>query len=143
MTAPSSRLSSGAVVVRRRGDGLFFLMLRAYRIWDFPKGMVEPGEDPLAAAVREVAEETTLTGLVFPWGEDYFETPPYGRNKVARYYLAESRSGDVELPVSPDLGRPEHHECRWTDYAGALERASPRLEPVVRWAGRRLGIESG
>ena len=127
--------------MRRHDDGFVFLMLRAWRNWDFPKGMVEPGEDPRTAAIREVAEETTLEGLRFPWGEAYHETGPYARNKLARYYLAESPAGEVRLPVSPELGRPEHHEYRWVDYDGALERASPRLEPVVRWAGRQLGLE--
>ncbi|MGH8579780.1 MAG: NUDIX domain-containing protein [Gammaproteobacteria bacterium] len=33
-------------------------MLRAYNYWDFPKGTVEPAEDPFEAACREVEEET-------------------------------------------------------------------------------------
>ena len=141
MSPRTPRLSSGVVVVRQTEEGWRFLLLRAFSHWDFPKGMVEPGEDPRAAAIREVAEETTLEELRFPWGDVFRETGPYARNKVARYYLAESPDGEVTLPVNPVLGRPEHHEYRWVDYAGALERASPRLEPVVRWAGRTLGLE--
>jgi bis(5'-nucleosidyl)-tetraphosphatase len=38
------------------------------------------------------------------------------------------------LPVNPELGRPEHHEARWVDFAQALIMVSPRLQPVVRWA---------
>lgn len=140
MAAGTPRLSAGAVVVRPTADGYRFLLLRAYNHWDFPKGMVEPGEDPHAAAVREVEEETTLTGLDFAWGEDFYETPPYNRNKVARYYLAQSGSGDVNLPVSPELGRPEHHEYRWVRYPEALQRASPRLQHVLEWAARKLGL---
>ena len=33
------RLSCGVVVSRETGDGWLTLMLRAYRNWDFPKGM--------------------------------------------------------------------------------------------------------
>jgi hypothetical protein len=40
----------------------------------------------------------------------------------------------VLLPVNPELGRPEHHEARWVDFAKALTMVSPRLQPVVRWA---------
>ncbi len=51
----------------RHGNGGWrILVLRAYRNWDFPKGTLEPGETPLAAAIREVKEETALEGLEFP-----------------------------------------------------------------------------
>jgi 8-oxo-dGTP pyrophosphatase MutT (NUDIX family) len=109
-------------------------MLRAYRNWDFPKGLVEPGEDPLAAARREVREETLIEDLVFNWGEVYLETAPYGNRKIARYYLAATRAEKITLPVSPELGRPEHNEWRWVDLGTALSLASPRLQPIVRWA---------
>jgi 8-oxo-dGTP pyrophosphatase MutT (NUDIX family) len=142
MTGKPPRLSAGVVVVRRDDDDYRFLLLRAYRNWDFPKGLVEAGEAPLAAAVREVEEETSLSGLAFPWGEAYAETAPYNRGKVARYYLAECRDAAVRLPVSAELGRPEHHEYRWMDYGEALARASPRLQPILHWAGRQLGLES-
>ncbi|ROR34292.1 bis(5'-nucleosyl)-tetraphosphatase [Inmirania thermothiophila] len=133
------RLSAGFVLVRRGDGGWRYLMLRAYRNWDFPKGLVEPGESPLEAARREVAEETGLDELVLRWGEDYVETGPYGRGKVARYYLAEAPRGAVVLPVSPELGRPEHDEYRWVDLAEALRLAPPRLVPVLAWAADRIG----
>jgi len=56
-----------------------FLMVRQFRhgldraVWEFPGGMVEPGEEPAAAAVRELEEETgwkasslTLVGATNP-----------------------------------------------------------------------------
>lgn len=128
------------VVVRRGPTGWLFLMLRAYRNWDFPKGVLEPGEEPLAAARREVREETLINDLQFTWGEEYRETAPYSNNKVARYYVGETHTERVTLPVSPELGRPEHNESRWLDLAGALSLASPRVAPVVRWAAGKLGI---
>jgi len=128
------QLSAGVVVVRRGSADWLFLMLRAYRNWDFPKGMVEPGEDPLAAARREVREETLIEDLAFDWGEVYRETGPYGNRKIARYYLAATRTQSVALPVNPELGRPEHNEWRWMSGEAALSVASPRLQPVVRWA---------
>ena len=138
-SAREPRLSAGVVVVRRGPAGWLFLMLRAYRNWDFPKGVVEPGETPLAAARREVREETLIEDLRFTWGEEYCETPPYSNNKIARYYLGETATESVSLPVSPELGRPEHNEARWVDLAGALALASPRLTPIVRWAAAKLG----
>jgi 8-oxo-dGTP pyrophosphatase MutT (NUDIX family) len=130
-------LAAGFVVVRRTGGETRFLLLRAYTYWDFPKGEVEPGEPPIETARRETAEETGLTRLVESWGESYRETEPYrsGRHrKVARYYLAESAAGEVTLPVSPELGRPEHHEARWATYEAARELLGERLRPVLAWA---------
>jgi 8-oxo-dGTP pyrophosphatase MutT (NUDIX family) len=56
-------LSCGAVIVRHTGSGWETLMLRAYRHWDFPKGICEAGETPMQAALREVGEETGITNL--------------------------------------------------------------------------------
>lgn len=131
-------LSAGTVVVRMTGAGPRLLMLRCFRNWDFPKGLVEDGEQPLDAAVRETAEESGIADLAFDWGTGFVETAPYGRNKVARYYLARSGTERVTLPVSPELGRPEHHEARWVDVAEARALAPPRLQPVIEWAARRL-----
>ena len=132
--------SAGVVVVRREADGWRFLLLRAYRNWDFPKGAVEPGETPLAAALRETAEETGLSDLVFRWGEVYMDTGPYGpRRKISRYYLAATPSREVHLPVSPELGHPEHHEWRWVNLKQAQRLVSPRLKPVLAWAAELIG----
>ncbi|MDX1252410.1 MAG: NUDIX domain-containing protein [Gammaproteobacteria bacterium] len=127
-------LSAGVVVVRREGGHIWYLLLRAYNHWDFPKGMVEPGETPLQGAIREVEEETSLNGLTFTWGNGYQETPPYGRGKVARYYVAETRQIEVTLPVNPELGHPEHDEYRWVKLQEARTLLSPRVIPVLEWA---------
>jgi 8-oxo-dGTP pyrophosphatase MutT (NUDIX family) len=127
-------------VVRCSGGAWRFLLLRAYRNWDFPKGLVERDEEPLDAARREVAEETLITDLDFAWGTDFHETGPYARNKVARYYLARTDTEAVSLPVRPELGRAEHNEARWFDLPGALAVASPRLVPVIEWAAMRIGV---
>jgi len=129
----ATRLSAGAVVLRRIDGQWHCLVLRAYRNWDFPKGMVDAGEEPLRAALREVEEETGLTELTMPWGAGWRETEPYARGKVARYYVAESTKGRALLPVNPELGRPEHHEYRWVTLDAAQELVPPRLRPVLSW----------
>jgi len=130
--------SAGVVVARRDTGGWRLLVLRAYRNWDFPKGTVEPGEAPLAAAIRETAEEAGISDLAFRWGEGYCETAPYRRGKVARYYLAETTQTFITLPVSPELGRPEHDEWRWVSFDEAERLLPPRLQPILAWAGRQL-----
>ncbi len=134
----SKILSCGAVVVRETPDGWRFLMLRAFRYWDFPKGVAEPGEDPKQAALREVREETTLDDLTFPWGEVYFETSPYGRGKVARYYLAKTEREDIALLPNPETGRLEHFEYRWCTLREAKRLTVPRVREVIEWAAAQL-----
>ena len=136
----STRLSAGVVVVRQANGSWLFLMLRAYRNWDFPKGLVEPGEAPLDAAIREVREETLITDLRFAWDEVYKETAPYSHKKVARYYIAQTSTQTVTLPVRPELGRAEHNESRWVTFEQALTLCSPRLDPILRWAGETVGL---
>ncbi len=145
MSVTPRRLSAGAVIVRETPQGWQFLLLRAFSHWDFPKGLVEDGEDPKAAAIREVREETTLSDLAFAWGEVHTETGPYSRGKTARYYLARTGTEAISLPLNPEIGRPEHNEYRWVDYATALRLVSERVRPVMEWAAGvlKLGAPGG
>lgn len=128
-------MSAGAVVVRKAAGGWRVLLLRVYNYWDFPKGRIEPGEDPLTTARREVREETTLDDLDFAWGPVHHDTEPYGREKkVARYFLARTATETVSLPVNRVLGKPEHHEARWCDWESAEQLVNDRLWKVLRWA---------
>jgi bis(5'-nucleosidyl)-tetraphosphatase len=102
--------------------------------------MVESGEEPLAAAVREVREESLISDLQFSWGETSTRTGPYSRGKVACYFIAQTRTADVSLPVNPELGRPEHSEFRWADYDEAVTLVSPRVRPVLRWAAQVMNL---
>ena len=102
MAAPF--LSCGIVLARSTDDGWITLMLRAYHHWDFPKGLREEGEESLAAAMREVGEETSISQVSFDWGERFMETGPYSRGKTARYYLARTDQDKVVMGPSPETG---------------------------------------
>ena len=52
--------AGGGLVSNRRGD---FLLIRRNGLWDLPKGHQEPGEDIRVTALREVEEETGISGL--------------------------------------------------------------------------------
>ena len=134
-----ARLSCGVVVARRTDDGWLALMLRAFHHWDFPKGIREPGEEPLDAAKREVEEETGVDHLDFEWGDRYFETGPYSRGKIARYFIASTSKKEVEMGISPETGEPEHHEWRWVTFDEAYDLGSPRVKQIVQWARQIIG----
>lgn len=139
MDAEPDILSCGAVVVRRIDSGWLTLMLRAYRNWDFPKGLREDGETPIEAAIREVGEETGIHDLSFDWGEKYIETGPYNRGKVARYYLARTDEEKIVMGIVPELGRAEHHQSLWMDFDKAYDLTAPRVRGVVQWARQIVG----
>lgn len=138
-------LSSGIIPIRFADGDWQLLVLRAYKNWDFPKGVVEPNEDPLDAAKRETEEETGISDFDFVFGEDYKETVPYNvtasGHKVARYYVAETQADNITLPVSPELGRPEHHEYRWVTCDEAEDLLPPRLAAVLDWVRARINEE--
>jgi 8-oxo-dGTP pyrophosphatase MutT (NUDIX family) len=129
-----SRLSSGVVIIRQSDIGPLLLMLRSFANWDFPKGAVEPGEEPHEAAVREVREETTICDLQFPWGLACIDTGPYAKGKITRYYIGSTQTREVALPVNPSLGHSEHDEWRWVTLEQAHQMASPRVISVLNWA---------
>ena len=133
------RLSCGVVVARQADGGWLTLMLRAYHHWDFPKGIREADEEPLDAAKREVREETGVEDLSFEWGDRFFETGPYSRGKVARYFIASTRTVDIEMGISPETGEPEHHEWRWVSFDEAYDLGSPRVKQIVQWARQIIG----
>jgi predicted NUDIX family NTP pyrophosphohydrolase len=68
--AARDQRSAGLLVWRKGGSGLEFLLAhpggpfwarRDAGAWSIPKGLIDEGEDPLAAARREFAEETGLS----------------------------------------------------------------------------------
>lgn len=130
-------ISAGIVPVRVVDGTPLFLLLRSYNFWDFPKGRVEEGESELEAALRETSEEATISedALEFVWGKSSHTTEPYKRNsKVGTYFVARTEQEKVEMPVNPELGKPEHEEYRWLTYEEARRLTNVRIGKVLDWA---------
>lgn len=131
------KISYGIVIIRKYKEDYLFLLLRAYKNFDFPKGGAISGELPLEAALRETEEETTLTpnDLKFPWGKLTKESDPYKKGKkIAVYFLAETEREDIDLPINPKIGKPEHHEFGWFTYREASKLINGRIKKVLDWA---------
>jgi len=62
------KLQAAALGYVEHPDGLSYVLVtsRRTRRWIFPKGAVDPGESPAAAAARELAEEAGVLGDAEP-----------------------------------------------------------------------------
>ncbi len=134
----NKELRCGIVPVRFAWGDWQLLLLRSGAIWDFPAGVVNIHEDLLEAAKRETLAATALTDLEFAFGEDGKETVPYAGNKVDRYYVAETRTEKIDLPIAKKLGKPAHDEWRWVTCDEAEEFLPPRLTHVLAWVRARI-----
>lgn len=107
-------IASGFVLFRR-GEPFRYLTLRNARHGDvgLPKGHAEPGEDLLATAVRETAEETGITDVKpNPWFRRTIRYRLGGGTKEVTYFAAEATGHAVRLSREHDL-------AEWRDLDGA------------------------
>lgn len=98
--------------------------------WEFPGGKVEPGEEPAAALVREIAEELGCVVAVTGW---LGAAVPIGERYTLRVALAQLVRGEP-TPV-------EHDRVRWLtvdqlDDVDWLEPDRPFLDELRQ---RRMG----
>jgi predicted NUDIX family NTP pyrophosphohydrolase len=107
--------------------------------WTIPKGLIDPGEDPLAAARREFGEETGLRpgGPFLPLGSVRLKS-----GKVVHAWACESdadpdtvTSNTMKLEWPPRSGRwltvPEVDRCAWFDPATARTKLNPAQAALI------------
>lgn len=94
---PTAQVATGVVFTDATGDVL--LVKPTYNdVWHLPGGVVEPGESPADAAVREVREELGLdieVGRML--GVDYRPPTPGGRGSALRFVFSAAMLTTAQL----------------------------------------------
>jgi ADP-ribose pyrophosphatase YjhB (NUDIX family) len=129
--------SAGGVIYRVNGNRFEVALIATHegRRWGLPKGHVRRGETAEAAAVREIAEETGLTGTV----ERHLATIEYwfraGSTRIHKYvdlFLVRYTGGAL-MPQTAEVD-----DVRWFSLQEAAERASFARERDVLNQVRQL-----
>jgi 8-oxo-dGTP pyrophosphatase MutT (NUDIX family) len=132
--------SAGGIVFRlERGKPRYLLIRDSYRNWGFPKGHLEPGEEPATAAVREVGEETGLRSLLLRGLIDTidwdFRFRGQAIHKVCHFFLMESRRTRTSPQRAEGITA-----CRWMSFDEAQRRISYRnAREILRRAHEMVG----
>ena len=116
--------SAGGVAVRGADAAPeVALILTHERRWQLPKGWIESGEEPGAAAVREVREETGIDAeVVAPldtieyWFVSKYDAEPARVHKRVQFFLLRSTGGSI------DDHDEEVLEARWVPIDDAVRR---------------------
>ena len=116
--------AAGAVLWRPAADGHEVCLVHRPRHddWSLPKGKLENGEHPLAAAVREVFEETGVSAVPQAGLPRVSYRLPGGIPKTVDFWLMRAGGDLPEAPMDPD----EVDEVAWLPVPAAVERASYR-----------------
>ena len=140
--------SAGVLLFRQAKERLEVLLIkpggpfwrnRDAGAWMIPKGMIEPGEEPAEAALREFEEETgtRLTAVPFP-----LATVRQAGGKMVEAFAVEGdldptkiTSVEFELEWPPKSGRrqrfPEVEQARWMSLAEARESMLESQLPLL------------
>lgn len=136
-----TQVSAGGVVFRRREGQTEIALISVGDPprWQLPKGLVDAGEAPEVAALREVREEAGVEAeLIAPIDriEYWYIATEHGQriryHKFVHFYLLAYRSGEVS---DHDY---EVHEARWVGLDEALQMLAFASEKQVVERAREL-----
>ncbi|MBI5740817.1 MAG: NUDIX hydrolase [Nitrospirae bacterium] len=135
MTRPpeiKKQVSSGGVIFRSSEDGVDVALIevRGGKTWCLPKGLIDKNEDPPAAALREVREESGLKGKILDkiGHISYWYFIDKNRTKVHKtvhFFLLKYVEG------STDDHDHEVDESRWFPIDEAIETLAYKSEKEI------------
>lgn len=121
--------SAGGVIFRKTGNTfeVALIAIKEKTVWTLPKGIIDKGEIPEMTAVREIEEETGLTGrIIDQLGEKsywfYLKDENLKCKKKVSYFLLEYISGNTDRECF------EVDEARWFEISDAINQASYRSD---------------
>ena len=104
---------AGSAVMMALDEKKRILLVRQYRlpagkeIWELPAGRLDPGENPLKAAKRELVEETGYRARKWTRLVTFYPSPGYLSEKMT-IFLAEDLTAGEATPMED-----ERIETRW------------------------------
>lgn len=105
--------------------------------WQMPQGGIDEGEDPTAAALRELFEETGMrTGRIIAESSEWYsyDLPPHlmgklwggkHRGQTQKWFAIRFEGDDQEINISPTEHNPEFDAWRWAPIAEVLTAIIP------------------
>ncbi len=127
--------AAGGLVINEKNEILF--MFRR-KVWDLPKGKVDPGESNEEAAIREVAEETGLKQIVLhePIVNTHHTYEEKGKmiRKQTHWFRM---TGDSTEKLVPETGEGIA-ELKWIGGSGlqeVLDNTYPNIIEVLKAGG--------
>jgi putative (di)nucleoside polyphosphate hydrolase len=134
------RAGVGAVVLDPRGRVLILERSDRPDAWQFPQGGLDEGETPLAAARREVHEETGIAPRALRLLGAYPDLLAYelpvkaqsdrtGIGQVQYWFYFETRA--VDAPIT-ELPPGEFRAAKWTTFDRAITGTVAFRQPLYR-----------
>lgn len=129
-----TQVSAGGAVLRKSTGGLEVALISVGEPprWQLPKGLIDQGETPQAAAIREVKEEAGIVATPSDLIEkvEYWYQSKHGNERIryhkfVNFFLMWYESGDVSDHDN------EVHEARWFPVADALPALAFRSERAI------------
>lgn len=142
MSSPAQyfRAGVGSVIVNARGLVLALERADVLGAWQLPQGGLEDFEEPLQAALREIAEETSIPEKSLQHLDTYPEPLAYelpvgarsiktGRGQVQYWFLFRFIGGDNEMDVKRG---GEFRAWRWIPFSSLAESVVDFRKPLYR-----------